>query len=442
MLNSIFHNVVTFAGDVGAGVRQNETEEISNSEVLIVMSQLPEVVSIVTAIFIVDEYGYKFTYRLPLLGLSAAAVMTLLPVFDSHLPLLTNYLGAAIFGLSGGTALIFLGSLCHVIQHSEAEKLTTNFGRMIAVMLAGRAAGTLLSKNDGVITHGPVVVAILSTVALVASLLCTGYETVKRKDCNPRRDWFHTYERQEVLHLVAIVLILIVHETCVSSEELAARVLVLNPTKLDWSQSQFTTYLVAVLLCQGLGSLLLIPIIVKQFDLSELTAVMIAIACKAISLALTSFAIESWMMYLTLPLQIVDGACLSCLLTILTRLASHKDIRRILCLTFIFRIILESLGSRLTLFTATWLNIKLYNSAFGVLAFAMVSTFAGALWVSGNLKAYKHQTLLENISLTEECESSEDIMANDWLLNACDDEVRCILTEGETNSNAIPPEST
>lgn len=163
----------------------------------------------------------------------------------------------------------------------------------------------------------------------------------------------------------------------------------------------------------------MIPVLVKQFYLSELTIIMIGTGAKAIALALKGFSTETWMLYLDCPLQLIAGPCFSCLLAMATKLSDLRDSTKIICLSMISWIILKCAGTLLITTVALKMYAIFQGSTFILLTISVLLIFGCTLWLSANLKVHQHQTLLENVRLIESSSSVLDVDSEQWLLDAC-----------------------
>lgn len=171
------------------------------------------------------------------------------------------------------------------------------------------------------------------------------------------------------------------------------------------------------------------PVLVKKFYLNELTILMTALGSHVLSLALTSFSTESWMIYLTIPLDIVSGLAVTCCLAILTRLVNIQDIGKVFSIMMMSWIVCECFGALLATVIALQLYSLFHGSACIILAVILMGLFGVTLWLSHNLQTYHHQVLLDNVKATDEGgdTSSLEMEAEQWLLdayenNVCDDD--------------------
>lgn len=174
--------------------------------------------------------------------------------------------------------------------------------------------------------------------------------------------------------------------------------------------------MLCIVLATGSGILLLV--LVKSFYMSELTILMITTSCKTISFALTSFATETWMFYLNCPLEIVNGLGSSCFFALIMRVSNPKDTRKMICLTMIYWTIFESAGTLLTTTMALKLYAILPLLPFITLSCVTLVIFGCMLWLTVNMKSFKHQTLLDNVRLSESNDSVLEIDAEQWLVDA------------------------
>lgn len=164
------------------------------------------------------------------------------------------------------------------------------------------------------------------------------------------------------------------------------------------------------------GSCVLLPLLENCLYLTELTIFMVAIGFKVISLALTSFAVESWMLYLNLPLEAVNGMGLNCLLTVVIKLSNNKDVGKILCLSMIGWITIESGSLILSSLIAAKLYPLFHGSALVIMAGVMLGLFGCILWLSVNLRTHKHHMLLQRMHMPDD--SDLEVEAEQWLLDA------------------------
>ena len=185
----------------------------------------------------------------------------------------------------------------------------------------------------------------------------------------------------------------------------------------------------------AIGNAVLMPVMTKHFYLTELTIVMIATGCKCISLALTSFATESWMLYLNCPLAIVGGLTMSCLLAVLIRLSNPQDSRKLLCLTMLCWIVIECAGTLLTTVISIELHTTLYSNVFIVLVTVMIVVFCITLWLSINLKSHNKKSLLDDVRLIENKNGgAAEGEGEQWLLDAYED--NAAITDTDVESDA------
>jgi len=150
------------------------------------------------------------------------------------------------------------------------------------------------------------------------------------------------------------------------------------------------------------------PILVKQLQLTELTVMMATLGFKVISLVLTGFSMESWMVYLNLPLEFMIGIGTCCMFTLIIKLSDSTSVPKVLSATTITWIIGEVVGEIMTNTTMSKLNVIFRGSTFLVLAVVMVILFSLLLWLS----------MLDNVKLTDAEDEELEIEAEQWLLNA------------------------
>lgn len=168
-----------------------------------------------------------------------------------------------------------------------------------------------------------------------------------------------------------------------------------------------------------MGSVLLIPILVQHFYLGELTILMIALAFKAIALALANFTMETWMMYINIPLEMMTGLGMSCLVTVIVKLSKQKDTKKILCLAVIGWIVVECVSRLVTRATIIALYSTYHGSVFVMLTATTLTMFGVILWLSADLKTYHHKTLLDNVKISTADDSDVvEVDAEQWLLDA------------------------
>lgn len=160
------------------------------------------------------------------------------------------------------------------------------------------------------------------------------------------------------------------------------------------------------------------PILVKQLQLTELTVMMATLGFKVISLVLTGFSMESWMVYLNLPLEFMIGIGTCCMFTLIIKLSDSTSVPKVLSATTITWIIGEVVGEIMTNTTMSKLNVIFRGSTFLVLAVVMVILFSLLLWLSIDLRAHQHKILLDNVKLTDAEDEELEIEAEQWLLNA------------------------
>lgn len=154
--------------------------------------------------------------------------------------------------------------------------------------------------------------------------------------------------------------------------------------------------------------------------MSELTLLMICIAARVLSLAVTGFSTETWMVYLTIPLDSVSGLAITCCLTIITQLSKSQDIGKVFSFMMIGWVVSECVGALISTVIALELYNVFHGSAFIILAVCMMILFGCVLWLSVNIQTYQHQTLLKDVKVCNDVGSSSnlEIEAEQWLLNA------------------------
>ena len=154
--------------------------------------------------------------------------------------------------------------------------------------------------------------------------------------------------------------------------------------------------------------------------MSELTLLMISIAARVLSLAVTGFATETWMVYLTIPLDAVSALAVTCCLTVLTQLSNLADIGKIFSFMMIAWVVSECAGALLSTVIALELYNVFHGSAFIILAVSLLILFGCILWLAVNVQTYQHQTLLDDVKVIDESGENPNVEteAEQWLLNA------------------------
>lgn len=185
-------------------------------------------------------------------------------------------------------------------------------------------------------------------------------------------------------------------------------------------------------------------LLIRYANASEITVVMVALGFKVLSLGFTSFAVETWMMYLNLPIELLAPLLIPCLLSLIHRLCGPGDCTQLYHILAATWLVAESITPLIT--TSIGLAIyKLFTGAvFLIIAAVMVIMFCAALWLSVDLQTHNHRSLLETFKPdSETAETSIQNGTEQWLLEAYEQEVTDSEGDGqvlEVASSDVTPE--
>lgn len=150
--------------------------------------------------------------------------------------------------------------------------------------------------------------------------------------------------------------------------------------------------------------------------MKDLSLVMLSLSFSSLSLMMTSFAMETWMIYLTLPSEVISSAALPAMLSITYQLSTRctKQSNKLYYLLCAIWAISLDLSPPVMLAFGSLTDTLFRGAPLFILGVVSTITFGLALWLSNELDSSDHRALLEDLTANQN--QTTDDSAEKWLL--------------------------
>ena len=181
------------------------------------------------------------------------------------------------------------------------------------------------------------------------------------------------------------------------SGETDTTLLLVEKSPLDWDRSLYGFLLATDYACLGIAVFLMLPILIKLFDLRDMTLVLIGLFFKTLRLFILSFSTKTWMVYLSVTLGCPSAMIIVGSKSLISKSVKDDEMGKTFSLL--------SAGETVSNLLGTVFFTSIYSATFRVfpgMTFVLDAVFHCLLFflllcVAGDLKTNSQLKLLHNI---------------------------------------------
>ncbi|GFN99410.1 solute carrier family 46 member 3 [Plakobranchus ocellatus] len=301
-----------------------------------------------------DRTGRKLPMMLPSLGSILAVLLYLLGMVVLDHTLLIIMAGALVQGLLGKSSVITMAVNSYVTDTTFQEDRTRKLGKLLAMNFFGLFFGSLLAGafQDVSTLHTTLaVVAVFHGASVLTVFLCME-ESVHDKmpseegfDSNyNNHSLFSFHGMMESIRVLSkprdggrrtLVLIaflaMFLNQTCKVGEQ-DVTVLFVQKPPLSWHASSYGYLLSVDYATMGLCLLFFLPVLSTFGHLSDISIVLLGLACKLVRTFWAGFCTDTWMVFTSVIIGSMAGIITSALRSILSKSVSDDETGKVFAL--------------------------------------------------------------------------------------------------------------
>lgn len=314
-----------------------------------------------------DRTGRKLPMMLPSLGSILAVVLYLLGLVVTQHTLLIIMAGALVQGLMGKSSVITMAVNSYVTDTTFREDRTRKLGKLLAMNFFGLFFGSLMAGafQDVSSLHTTLATVAVFHLASVLTVFLCMEESIHDK--MPSEEGFDTsYNKQNLFSfngmmesirvltkprdgcrrtiVLVVFLAMLLNQTCRVGEQ-DVTVLFVQKPPLSWHASSYGYLLSVDYATIGLCLLLFLPVLSTFGHMSDISIVLVGLACKLVRTLWAGFCVETWMVFVSVAIGSMAGVITSALRSILSKSVSDDETGKVFALASSTETAAKLLGS-------------------------------------------------------------------------------------------------
>lgn len=310
-----------------------------------------------------DAIGRKIPVLLTLMASVLAGILYLFSMATSETegPIITLVLlGAAVRGGFGRSAVITMALYSYVCDQSVCDKRTQNIGRLLSMNYFGYFVGSLGAGAILEICGFDVIFILVTIINVICIAIVIVFmkskdgqkvvEDVATPSSSPMQGSLppapqHTKSKMPFrlanakdsvlvltrprhhrsrLHILLLFATIFVQQTC-KSGELDATLLFTEAAPLSWRKSMYGYLLAADYALLGAATLVLLPLLIRFFHLSDVTLLLIGVVFRVIRLLVLAFSRSTFEVYLSVIVGCPSALIIPCSKALISKAVSDDE---------------------------------------------------------------------------------------------------------------------